>query len=84
MSVLNSIILLLYLCIGLLLLNMTNMEKMNNMHRFLVILEVPVLWPLFMIATLILWTVLIIKEKCNKNELQKTSNSNNGNPNHLL
>ena len=84
MSILNSINLLLYLCIGLLLLDMTDMGKMKNAHRFLVILEVPVLWPVFMITTLTWGTVLLIKEKRNKNELQKIYNSNNSNTNHLL
>lgn len=84
MSIVNSINLLLYLCIGLLLLNIADMEKMKNVHRFLVILEVPVLWPLFVITTLTWGTVLLIKEKLNKNELQKNSSGNNSNPNHLL
>lgn len=84
MSILNSIILLLYLCIGLLLLNMADMEKMKNAHRFLMILEVPVLWPVFVITTLTWGIVLIIKEELNKNELQKISSGNNSNTNHLL
>lgn len=84
MCILNSINLLLYLCIGLLLLNIADMEKMNNMHRFLVILELPVLWPLFVIMTLNLGAILLIKEKRNKNELQKISSGDNSNTDHLL